>query len=133
MSFFRRTSFVAIGIVIVLCAFAVTKPDTFRVERSIVIQAPQEKIFPLVNDLSNFVRWSPYEGRDPAMKRSFSPATAGRGASYAWDGNGDVGQGRMEITQSLPPSLVTVQVDFSRPFEAHNTAEFSLAGQDNRT
>lgn len=126
MKTFRRISLIALAIIAVLCAYAASKPDSFRVERSIVINAPAEKIFPLMNDLQEFTRWSPYEGRDPEMKKTFSAVTAGRGAHYSWDGNKQVGAGRMEITQSIPLQQVIVQLDFSRPFEAHNVVAFGL-------
>ncbi|HEY5930266.1 MAG TPA: polyketide cyclase, partial [Burkholderiales bacterium] len=73
-------------IVVVLIAgvlvFAATKPDTFRVQRSASIKAPAEKIFPLINDYHSWVAWSPYEKKDPAMKRTFGATAAGKGATY---------------------------------------------------
>lgn len=127
MKIFIRISLLALGIILGLCIVAAMKPDSFRVERSIVIDAPAEKIFPLVADLRAFTRWSPYEARDPAMQRTFSAATSGPGASYAWDGNKDVGAGRMEILSSEAPRTVVIQLDFQRPMEAHNTVVFALA------
>lgn len=60
------------------------------------------------------------------MKRSYSGATSGKGAVYAWDGNKNMGAGRMEILDSAPPSRIAIKLDFTRPFEAHNVAEFTL-------
>ena len=59
-----------IGIVGVL-GFALTKPDTFRVERSLAVKAPANAVYPLVADFHRWTAWSPYENRDPAMKRAF--------------------------------------------------------------
>lgn len=106
--------------------YAATRPDSFRVERSTRIEAPAEKIFSLVNDLRAWNGWSPYDAKDPAMQRTFSGAASGPGAVYAWNGNRDVGQGRMEILAATPPSQVTVRLDFIQPFQARNTAEFTL-------
>jgi carbon monoxide dehydrogenase subunit G len=94
--------------------------------RATSIKAPPEKIFPFINDFHRWGAWSPYEKKDPAMTRSFGAATSGKGAAYAWDGNKDVGQGRMEITESSAPSKVAIRLDFVRPFEAHNAVEFTL-------
>ena len=127
MKTFIRISLLALGIILGLCIVAAFKPDSFRVERNIVINAPAEKVFPLMNDLREFTRWSPYEGRDPAMQKTFSAITTGKGASYAWDGNNDVGAGRMEITDSRPMQQVQIQLDFQRPMEAHNNVVFSLS------
>jgi carbon monoxide dehydrogenase subunit G len=116
--------------VIVLIAgvliFAGMKPDVFRVQRSASIKAPPEKIFPFVNDFQRWSAWSPYEKRDPAMKRTFGATTAGKGAVYEWDGNKDVGKGRMEITETTAPSKVLIKLDFISPFEGHNVAEFTM-------
>lgn len=116
---------VAAGVIAVLVV-AATKPDSFRVQRATRIQAPPEKIFPLINDFSRWRDWSPYEKKDPAMKRSFSAATAGNGAVYEWAGDKNVGKGRMEIAESSPPSKIVLKLDFAEPFEAHNVVEFTV-------
>lgn len=120
---------VAVGVML----FASTRPDTFRVERSILIAAPAERIFPLIDDFRQWAAWSPYERLDPAMKRNYSGAASGRGAAYAWEGSGKVGAGRMEIAQSTPPSKVSMRLDFVKPFEAHNIADFTLEPQGGTT
>jgi hypothetical protein len=109
-----------------LLAYAATRPDHFRVARSIDIAAPPDRIFPFIEDFANWTQWSPYEGRDPAMKRSRSGAAQGKGAIYEWEGNNKVGKGRMEIIDSSPPRRTAIKLDFDRPFKAHNTAEFTL-------
>jgi uncharacterized protein YndB with AHSA1/START domain len=115
----------AIAIAVVL-ALAAAKPDTFSVQRGATMKAPPEKIFSLINDFHQWGKWSPWENRDPAMTRSFSGAESGRGAVYAWEGNKNVGSGRMEILDASTPSKITIKLDFFKPFEAHNTAEFTM-------
>ncbi|MBR0825279.1 SRPBCC family protein [Bradyrhizobium manausense] len=122
----------AVGIVVVL-ALAATKPDSFRVERSLAVKAPADVIYPLIADFHFWTGWSPYEGRDPAMKRAFGGAERGKGATYAWDGNSNVGAGRMEILEASTPSKIRIKLDFERPFEGHNTAEFTMAPQGDAT
>jgi uncharacterized protein YndB with AHSA1/START domain len=90
------------------------------------INAPPEKIFALINDLHRWGSWSPYEKKDPTMKRTHSGAANGKGAVYEWEGNRDIGTGRMEITDTSPPSRVSIKLDFIKPFEAHNNVEFTL-------
>ena len=113
--------------------YASTRPDSFRVQRSASIKAPPQKIFPLLGDLKAWTGWSPYEKKDPAMKRSFGPITAGKGATYEWEGNKNVGQGRMEILEVTQPSKVLIKLDFLKPFEAHNMAEFTLEPKGDTT
>jgi uncharacterized protein YndB with AHSA1/START domain len=127
---------IAIAVVVLIAAvlvFAATKPDTFRVERSASIKAPPEKIFPLLNDFQRWDAWSPWEKKDPAMKRTYSASTSGKGAEYAWEGNKDVGQGRMEIAESVPPSKLAIKLDFLKPFETHNRVEFTLEPKGDST
>ena len=97
------------------------------------INAPPERIFPLVNDFQRWGAWSPFEKKDPGMKRAVSGVPSGKGAVYEWDGNKEIGQGRMEIVESVPPSRVTLTLDFTRPFEAHNIVDFTLETRGNST
>jgi Polyketide cyclase / dehydrase and lipid transport len=121
---------IIVGILVAgILIYAATRPDTFRIERSTSINAPPEKIFPLINGFYRWESWSPWEKIDPAIKRSYSGSDSGKGAVYAWQGNKDVGQGRMEIIGSTPSSSVVIKIDFSQPFEAHNTIEFTLERQ----
>ena len=120
----------AIAIVLIL---ALTKPDIFRVQRVATIKAPAETIFSLINDFHRWGGWSPWETRDPAMKRTFSGAESGKGAVYAWDGNKNVGSGRMEILEAAAPQKIVIKLDFFTPFEGHNTAEFTMLPQGDAT
>jgi uncharacterized protein YndB with AHSA1/START domain len=109
--------------------FASTKPDTFSVQRSATINAPPAKVFAVLNDFRRWPEWSPWEKLDPAMKRTLGGPDAGKGASYAWEGNSKAGAGRMEIIESAPASKVGIQLDFIKPFEGHNITEFTLTPQ----
>ena len=121
---------VAVAIILILAA---TKPDGFSVQRVITVQAPPQRIFPLINDFHQWGSWSPYENKDPAMKRSYSGAASGTGAVYAWEGNKNVGSGRMEILDASTPSRIVIKLDFFTPFEGHNTAEFTMLPQGDAT
>lgn len=117
---------IPVAAIAALLIYAATRPDSFRLERTINIAAPPEKVFPLVDNFRSWAQWSPWENIDLNLKRTYGGADAGRGANYAWDGNNKVGSGRMEITASTPSSKIVIQLDFLKPFEAHNTAEFTF-------
>jgi hypothetical protein len=130
--------FAIIAVVIALAAavvliLAMTKPDMFRIQRVATIEAPAASIFALISDFHRWGSWSPWENRDPAMKRTFAGAESGKGAVYAWEGNKNVGSGRMEILDASVPSKITIKLDFFKPFEAHNTAEFTMLPQGGAT
>lgn len=129
-------TYIAVGVVVLIAIFltlAAMRPNSFRVERSIDINAPADKIFPLINDYKHWGSWSPYENVDPTMQRTFSGTPSGKGSVYEWTGNKNVGHGRMEIIDTAPPSKVVIKLDFFSPFEAHNIAEFTMRKQGNAT
>jgi carbon monoxide dehydrogenase subunit G len=129
-----------LGIVVVLAvvialalALIATRPDDFRIERSAQINAPPEAVFSIINDLSQWGRWSPYDKRDPNMKKTFEGPSSGPGAMYAWNGNSEVGEGRLTIVDAKPGELVTMKLEFTRPFKATNEVNFKLAPSDHGT
>jgi hypothetical protein len=127
---------IAIVVVIFICAvgvYAATRPDSFRIQRSITIHSTPDKIFPLISNFHQWELWSPWEKIDPQIQRTYSGEQQGKGAVYAWRGDKNIGQGRMEMTDATPPAKLTIQLDFITPFEARNTVEFTLEGQGNAT
>jgi hypothetical protein len=121
---------IIVVIILVLVAgiliYAATKPNDFRVARSLAMKAPPDRIYAQIADFKAWQAWSPYEKKDPAMKRTLSGAPSGKGAIYEWDGDKNVGTGRMEIVDANVPSKVAIKLDFLKPFEGHNTAEFTM-------
>jgi uncharacterized protein YndB with AHSA1/START domain len=120
---------IAIGVVVlvlIILGIAATKPDTFSMERSATINAPPEKIYSLIHDYHKWGAWSPWEKLDPNMRRTFTGADSGVGAIYSWEGNSDVGSGKMEIIDTTMPTKVEMALDFLSPMEAHNTTTFNL-------
>ena len=108
---------IGLAVVIVLLVIVIaTRPSAFRVTRSAVIAAPPERPFELVNDFRAWPKWSPWEKKDPQMKRTLGGPPGGVGAIYAWAGDKNVGEGRMTIDRSERPSLVGINLEFIKPF-----------------
>lgn len=129
---FKKIGIAVVVLIAGVLIYAATKPDSFRVERTASIKAPPEKIYPFLTDFKQQAAWSPWEKKDPGMKRTYSGAERGKGSIYEWDGNSDIGKGRLEITETSP-SKVAMKLDFLEPFEAHNMAEFTLAPKGETT
>jgi hypothetical protein len=110
---------------LMLLAFVATRPDEFRVERRLRIAAPADTLWPLVSELRSFNRWNPYERKDPLIKSRYDGAASGVGSRYLWESD-KVGTGALEITGQQPGRVVQMKLDFIKPFEAHNLAEFRL-------
>ncbi len=119
--------------IVALLAWASSRPDTFRIERSIRITAPMLQVAEQIDDFHQWGKWSPWEHIDPSMQRRFSGAATGVGAVYEWDSKGKAGTGRMEITEmraGAERSLISIKLDFLKPFKASNTAEFTMTPTD---
>jgi uncharacterized protein YndB with AHSA1/START domain len=123
---------VVIATILAVLVLAAIKPDTLQIQRSITIQAPPEKIFPLINDLHQWSRWQE-QFQDSSIKQTFSGSNSGVGAASNWEGSGPAGKGQMLITGSVPFSGISVTVDFTRPFAAHNLNNFALEPDGNST
>jgi hypothetical protein len=124
----------SLGVLIaVFLGFVATRPNAFHVERTAVMMAPPKTAFALVNDFHNWAGWSPWEKLDPAMKKVFEGAAAGTGAGYYWNGNDQVGEGRMTITESKPDEKVLIKLKFLKPFPSTNVTTFSFAAQGQST
>jgi Polyketide cyclase / dehydrase and lipid transport len=123
---FKIIIYAFIALIAIVLAMAATKPDSFQVQRSVSIDASPQSVVGLIDDFHNWGSWSPWEKLDPSMKKTFTGASSGQGSVYAWEGNSKVGAGRMEILD-VTPAKVTIKLDFIRPFEGHNIAEFELS------
>ena len=123
-------------LVVALLAYASTRPDTFRYDRSIRIAAPIVQVAELIDDFHEWGKWSPWEHIDPTMTRTFSGADAGTGAVYEWDSKGKAGAGRMEITEmraGAERGLIAIRLEFFKPWKTVNTAEFTMTPTDTGT
>jgi uncharacterized protein YndB with AHSA1/START domain len=114
------------ALVLVFVLVVATRPSTFHLERSITIAAPPEKVYAQVEDFHAWRAWSPWEGLDPNLKRTYEGPNAGKDASYAWAGNDKAGEGRMTIEKADKPKSLEVKLEFIKPFPATNTATFTF-------
>jgi hypothetical protein len=115
-----------------LVAYAATRPDTFRIERSTLINAPADTVHAILTDLRRGREWSPFERKDPNLKRSFSGPETGVGSALEWEGDMNVGAGKLSIAQATP-SKITLNLDMRKPMEGHNIVEYALATQGDAT
>jgi hypothetical protein len=120
-------------VVVVVLAIIALQPSEFRVVRSGSMAAPAEAVFAQVNDFHKWDAWSPWAKLDPTMKQTYEGASAGPGAIYKWTGNGNVGEGSMTLLESRPNDLISIKLEFLKPFKGTNTAEFSFKPDGNQT
>jgi hypothetical protein len=120
-------------LIVAVIAYIATRPTDSRIQRSAQINAPAEVVFSIINDLRRWGEWSPYDKRDPNMKKTFEGPSAGPGAIYIWNGNSQVGEGRLTIVESKPGELVSMRLEFSRPFKCNNEVNFRIVPSDGGT
>jgi uncharacterized protein YndB with AHSA1/START domain len=113
-------------LVLAVLGWAAMKPGRIHLQRSILIAAPPETIFPLLADFHNWKEWAPGDKDDPTMQRTYSGVACGIGATSEWRGSGSTGAGRMVVMDAVPNAQVVVGVHFARPFVAHNINTFTL-------
>lgn len=106
------------------------QPAEYRVERTITISAPPEKVFAHINDFHRWDAWSPWAKLDPQMKVTFEGPEAGAGSIYRWEGNSDVGAGQMTVLESRPHENVRIKLDFLKPFESTADNEFRISDEN---
>ena len=119
-------------VIVAVLGFAATRPDSFTVQRSTLVKAPPAKVYPLISDLKAFNTWNPFAAADPTSKVTYEGAASGIGSAYRWQG-GKSGEGRMELTGLEDGAKAAYKLDFTKPMEAQNTVEFSLAPQGEAT
>jgi len=125
---------VVVVVAVVLFVIAVAmQPSEFTITRSTTVQAPPSRVFAEVNDFQRWRSWSPWEKLDPNLKRTYDGPATGKGTAYAWEGNGNVGAGRMEITNSQPGKQIEIRLEFLRPMSAVNTTVFDFQPQGDGT
>ena len=133
MRYLRIAALLAAVLLATLAVLASMQPDVFRVQRSTTIAAPADKVYALVEDFRRWSAWSPFETMDPTMRRTFGTPAAGKGATYAWAGEGKAGAGNMTIVDSTPSSKVGIALDFERPMKDHADVAFTFVPQGNAT
>jgi uncharacterized protein YndB with AHSA1/START domain len=113
--------------IVVVLVLASTKETSFSVERSITVNAPPEEVFAVMSDLRRFKDWSPWQHLDPNMQTTFAGDPGAVGSSYAWEGNDQVGKGKMTIDGITANRVVGVHLEFFAPFAAVNHVDWRMA------
>lgn len=113
--------------IVAMLLFAARRPDTFEVSRSMTINAPAERIYPLIANLKVMNTWNPFVQPDPAIKIDCSGPEIGKGAAHSWQGNRNVGEGRIEITDAVAPKSVDMRLLMKKPMKADNSVSFTIA------
>ncbi len=124
---------VVLALVLVFCVVVSMQPEDFKITRLTTIKTTPDKVFEQVNDFHKWEAWSPWAKLDPAMKTTYSGPPSGKGSSYAWTGNSEVGEGKMTITASEPNEHIGIDLEFIKPFSARNATDFTFKPDGDKT
>ncbi|MFS4459156.1 SRPBCC family protein [Bdellovibrio sp. HCB2-146] len=123
---FKTIGLIIGGLILVFLGYVATREGKFRYERSGLIQAPPEKIFPYISDFKKGGLWSPYEQMDPNMKKSYSGTDGQAGSTMEFEGNQDAGSGKLEILNIVPNQSVDIKLTMIKPLHAENLVQYTL-------
>jgi carbon monoxide dehydrogenase subunit G len=133
MSLLKKTLLVVGAFTVVLVAVGFMLPRHVRVERAVTIGAPAADVFPLINDFSNFNKWSPWAILDPAAQYAFEGPARGIGAKLSWVGDpATIGSGQQAIVASEPDRLVKIDITFGNRYGAMMTYRLAPEGSGTR-
>ncbi len=124
----------ALAAIVVLLIVISTRPATYEVKRSTTISSGPEAVYAQVADFKNWKAWSPWDKLDPNQKTTYEGTQGTVGAGYTWNGNDDVGSGRMTVTAVDPNKRIDIKLEFIKPFESTAANGFLLepAGKDTK-
>lgn len=122
-----------LGILVMLLILGTTGSDSYRVERSTVVEAPVPSVWQQVSTFAAIDKWSPWNAMDPGMKKWVEGTDGTVGATWKWEGNKDVGKGEQRIDSLVPEKLVRTQLRFIEPFESVSHATVALAPEGEGT
>lgn len=122
-----------VSIVAIVLIAALFAPKELHIERSVTINAPQEKVWSNVGSLHGMHNWSPWIEADPNIKITYEGQDGTPGAIYKWIGNSDVGEGQQSITTVNAPNVINTHIHFIKPFEGEADAAVMLENAGNST
>lgn len=130
MRILRNIIGVIVAIVIIAVAVAYLLPQKVQVARATDIAAPPSLVFPLVADLRQNGKWSPWLGIDPNIKVTFSGPEVGKDQKMNWESDHpNVGKGSQTIVAYEPESRVVTALDFGAAGQATATTTVHAAGE----
>ena len=114
--------YILLGIVALVLLLALIAPKSYDVSRSTVINKPKKEVFKYVKYLKKQDEWSPWNKKDPNMKKEFRGTDGEVGAVSHWIGNKDVGEGEQEITKIVEGERIESELRFLKPWKSTSDA-----------
>jgi hypothetical protein len=107
--------------------------SSYVVERSRTIDAAPEAVYARIANFREWQAWSPWEDLDPNMAKTYGGTDGEVGSTYSWQGNRKAGQGTMTLAKLTPPTAVSIDLQFLKPFKSRSTTAFDVAPEGEGT
>jgi effector-binding domain-containing protein len=117
----------------ILLLLVLIAPKKLEMERSILINATADQVFPHLKFFAKRAAWSPWHPLDPNIKTSIEGIDGEVGAVSKWSGNDKVGEGQEVIESLIPNQEVVTKTIFIKPWESEAEAAVRLAPQGGQT
>lgn len=102
---------VILAVALLVLAIGYFLPRDFEIDASIDIAAPPEKVFPMINSLPEWQKWSNWnEEKIEGLTIRYGEIKDGVGAVQTW--TDDRGSGKLWITKSEPSKSVEYKLKF---------------------
>ncbi len=127
---------ILLGLLVILIAFlgyVASREGKFRYERTGVINASPDKIYPYLSNFKLGSEWNPWDRMDPTMKKTYSGTDGTVGAKMDFEGNSQVGSGELEVLNLVPNQSVQLKLTMRKPFRAENTIDYTLTSEGSGT
>lgn len=119
--------YVILVIVAVLLIIPLFISKDMNYEKSISIDAPIDKVWENVGNLTAMDQWSPWNSKDPDMARSLTGVDGEVGAKQSWvSEKKDVGEGSQTIVGVNKPTELLTKLEFIKPFKSEADAYVRL-------
>ena len=125
------TIIVLILIYAVIAMLAFSKD--YHYEKSIVINAPQEKVWAYTGNLKGYNQWDPFSKADKNIVITYSGEGDKLGDSYHWKGDKNVGEGEQSVSELIPNQKMATKLHFIEPFEGDAISNIVLTREGNGT
>ena len=116
MNILITIALVLIGIIALLLIIALFTKKEYFIQREVIINAPQQKVFDYIKLLKNQDYFNKWVMVDPNMKKEFKGTDGTKGFIYGWNGNKKAGEGEQEIKNMVAGKSIETEVRFIRPF-----------------
>ncbi len=120
-------------VIVLFLGFVSTRNGKFNYERSVVINAPAEKIYPYLSNFKLGSQWNPFDQKDPNLKRTFLGNDGEVGSAMNFEGNNEAGSGKLEMLSLIPNTEAQIKLTMTKPWKAENLIIYKLAPEDAST